>query len=153
MKGVSAMLRILFWAERFTWLHLTHKKPNSSSFLGLKTSLVKILLQSWKYIAQQQKKLLVLFYIKTVEEARKEKEQSEKAFCQILLHAVFRIRPQTSQQAKIRIFISMAPLVPKTNLQQSYSLLNSSGDLLQTVFAAIQVSNRVAIVSSGSSLT
>lgn len=66
---------------------------------------------------------------------------------------VHRSRPQRSQRAKIRLFISMAPLVLKTNLQQSYSLLNSSGDLLQTVCTAIQVSNRVAIVSSSSSLT
>lgn len=48
----------------------------------------------------------------------------------ILLHSTFRNRPQLSQQAQIGIFVSMAPLVLKTDLQQSYSLLNSSGDLL-----------------------
>lgn len=36
-KGVSAMLKILFWAERVTWLRLTHMKPNSPTFLGRKT--------------------------------------------------------------------------------------------------------------------
>lgn len=53
-KGGSAVLKILFWAgpEQFTWLHLTHMKPKSSSFLGWKTSLVKILLHTWKYLAR-----------------------------------------------------------------------------------------------------
>lgn len=46
---------------------LAHKKLNSSSFLGWNTSLMKLLLQSWKYIAQ--------------EEAEKEKRQPEKAAC------------------------------------------------------------------------
>lgn len=147
-KGVSAMSKILFWAEWFTWLHLTHKKANNPSFLGWKTSLVKILLQSWKYIAQQQKNIGFILN-KNCWGSRAVRE----GLLSILLHTAFRSRPEKSQPAKIPIFISMALLVLGTNLQQSYSLLNSSGDLLWTVFTAIQVSNRVAIVSSSSSLT
>lgn len=134
-------------------LNSTHRKPSGCSSLGWRVSPVKAVLQTWKRWPQNSQKILFLLQIRTVEEAGSEKRVVKEYLLSILPHSTFRNKSQLSQRAQICISVSMAPLVLKTNLQQSYSLWNSSGDLLWTVFTAAQVSNRAAIVLSSSSLT
>lgn len=73
-KGVSAMLKILFWAERVTWLRLTWNQ--TALLLWVERLEVKVLLQSWKYNNNK------IFSVKTVEETGKEKGQWDKVFCE-----------------------------------------------------------------------
>lgn len=147
-KGVSAMLKILLWTKQLTRLRWTLRKQ-TAPVLWIEKLLY------WKYCYGPENRLydskkITGFTLNKNCWSREGKRAVRESLLSILHMGS---RSQVSQRAKIWIFISMAPLVLKTNLQQSYFLLNSSGDLLWTDFTAIQVSNRVAIVSSSSSLT